>query len=43
MEIIIGIGTDIANINRIKKIFKKKSYSDKIFSKNEINFDAKKN
>ena len=33
---IYGIGTDIANINRIKKSLKNKNFIDRLFSKNEI-------
>jgi len=33
---IYGIGTDIANINRIKKSIKNKNFVNKLFSKNEI-------
>jgi len=33
---IYGIGTDIANINRIKKSLKKKNFISKLFNKNEI-------
>ena len=42
---IYGIGTDIVNINRVKKILKKKNnvFKRKIFSKNEILYcDSKK-
>ena len=41
---IFGIGTDIVNINRMKKSFKKnsKSFKNKIFSKNEIIYCEKK-
>tara|TARA_B100000686_G_scaffold339235_1_gene412942 strand:+ start:1877 stop:2260 length:384 start_codon:yes stop_codon:yes gene_type:complete len=31
-----GIGTDIANINRIKKSLKNKNFTDRLFNKNEI-------
>ena len=33
---IYGIGTDIANINRIKKSLKNKDFIDRLFDKNEI-------
>ena len=33
---ICGIGTDIANINRIKKSLKNKDFIDRLFSKNEV-------
>tara|TARA_B100001029_G_scaffold37641_1_gene28895 strand:- start:117 stop:500 length:384 start_codon:yes stop_codon:yes gene_type:complete len=33
---IYGIGTDIANINRIKKFLKNKNFIDRLFSKNEV-------
>ena len=33
---IYGIGTDIANINRIKKSLKNKNFIDRLFNKNEI-------
>ena len=33
---IYGIGTDIANINRIKKSIKNKSFINRLFDKNEI-------
>ena len=33
---IYGIGTDISNINRIKKNLKNKSFIHKVFNKNEI-------
>jgi holo-[acyl-carrier protein] synthase len=33
---IYGIGTDIANINRIKKLLKNKSFIKKLFDKNEV-------
>ena len=33
---IYGIGTDIANINRIKKSLKNKDFIDRLFNKNEI-------
>ena len=33
---IYGIGTDIANIDRIKKSLKKKDFIDRLFSKNEV-------
>ncbi len=33
---IYGIGTDIANIDRIKKSIKKKNFINRLFSKNEI-------
>ena len=33
---IYGIGTDIANINRIKKSIKNKRFVNKLFDKNEI-------
>ena len=33
---IYGIGTDIANINRIKKSLKKKNFIGRLFNKNEI-------
>ena len=33
---IYGIGTDIANINRIKKYLKNKDFIDRLFSKNEV-------
>ena len=33
---IYGIGTDIANINRIKKSLKNKDFIDRLFSKNEV-------
>ncbi len=33
---IYGIGTDIANINRIKKSLKNKNFISKLFNKNEI-------
>ena len=33
---IYGIGTDIANIDRIKKSLKKKDIIDRLFSKNEV-------
>ena len=33
---IYGIGTDIANINRIKKSLKNKNFIDRLFSKNEV-------
>ena len=31
-----GIGTDIANINRIKKSLKNKNFTNRLFNKNEI-------
>ena len=34
---IFGIGTDITNINRVKKSLKKKSFLNRVFNKNEIN------
>ena len=33
---IFGIGTDIANINRIKRSLKNKNFINRIFNKNEI-------
>jgi len=33
---IYGIGTDIANINRIKKSLKNKNFINRLFSKNEV-------
>ena len=33
---IYGIGTDIANIDRIKKSLKNKDFIDRLFSKNEV-------
>ena len=33
---IYGIGTDIANINRIKKSLKNKNFVNRLFDKNEI-------
>ena len=41
---IFGIGTDIVNINRMKKSIKKntRSFKNKIFSKNEIIYCEKK-
>ena len=41
---IIGIGTDIVNIKRIKKLIKTKNstFKNRIFSKNEINYCEKK-
>ena len=41
---IFGIGTDIVNINRMKKSMKlnKNNFKKKIFSKNEINYCEKK-
>ena len=33
---IFGIGTDIANINRIKKSLKNKDFVNRLFNKNEI-------
>ena len=33
---IYGIGTDIANINRLKKSIIKKKFVDRIFNKNEV-------
>ena len=33
---IYGIGTDIANINRIKKSLKNKNFIDRLFNKNEV-------
>ena len=33
---IYGIGTDIANINRIKKSLKSKNFIDRVFNKNEV-------
>ena len=33
---IYGIGTDIANINRIKKSLKNKDFIDRLFNKNEV-------
>ena len=33
---IYGIGTDIANINRIKKSLKNKNFINRLFNKNEI-------
>ena len=33
---IYGIGTDIANIDRIKKSLKNKNFIDRLFSKNEV-------
>jgi len=33
---IYGIGTDIANINRIKKSLKNKNFINRLFDKNEI-------
>ena len=33
---IYGIGTDIANINRIKKSLKNQNFIDRLFSKNEV-------
>ena len=39
-----GIGTDIVEVNRIKRILKNKNFKSKIFSKNEIKFiDSKSN
>ena len=42
---IFGIGTDIVNIKRVEKSFKKKgnTFKDRIFSKNEIVYCDKKN
>ena len=43
---IFGLGTDIVNIKRLEKIFKKnrKAFKSRIFSKNEILYcDKKKN
>ena len=42
---IFGIGTDIVNIKRMEKSFKKKgnNFKDRIFSKNEIVYCGKKN
>ena len=34
---IYGIGTDISNINRIKKNLKNKNFIHKVFNENEIN------
>ena len=41
---IFGIGTDIINIQRMKKAFvnKKQAFKTKVFSKNEINYCEKK-
>tara|TARA_B110000438_G_C15686527_1_gene594814 strand:+ start:277 stop:663 length:387 start_codon:yes stop_codon:yes gene_type:complete len=39
---IIGIGTDIVNNSRIKKLIKNKIFLDKIFTKNEIILSRKK-
>ena len=40
---ILGIGTDIVDINRIKNIIKKNAdFKKRIFSKNEIQFCKKK-
>jgi holo-[acyl-carrier protein] synthase len=41
---IFGVGTDIVNINRLKKSFKKNNYAfkKKIFSNKEINYCDKK-
>ena len=36
MTKIFGIGTDIANINRIKKSLKNKNFINRLFNKNEI-------
>ena len=33
---IYGIGTDIANINRIKKSLKNKNFINRLFNKNEV-------
>ena len=33
---IYGIGTDIANINRVKKSLKNKDFIDRLFNKNEV-------
>ena len=33
---IYGIGTDVVNINRIKKSLKNKNFIDRLFSKNEV-------
>ena len=33
---IYGIGTDIANVNRIKRSIKNKDFIERLFSKNEI-------
>ena len=33
---IYGIGTDIANINRIKKSLKNKDFIKRLFDKNEV-------
>ena len=33
---IYGIGTDIANINRIKKSLKNKNFIDRLFNKSEV-------
>jgi holo-[acyl-carrier protein] synthase len=45
MKNILGIGTDIVDILRIKKIFNKnKRFKDKMFSKTEIKYcESKKN
>ena len=42
---IIGLGTDIVNINRIKKIYSKygNNFLDKILTKSEKDFNKKKN
>jgi len=41
---VYGIGSDIVDINRIKKALKNKNFKKKIFSKNEIKtLDMKKN
>ena len=33
---IYGIGTDVVNINRIKKSLKNKNFIDRLFNKNEV-------
>ena len=33
---IYGIGTDIANINRIKRSLKNKDFIERLFNKNEV-------
>tara|TARA_B110000881_G_C18477201_1_gene464518 strand:+ start:266 stop:649 length:384 start_codon:yes stop_codon:yes gene_type:complete len=33
---IYGIGTDIVNVNRVKKVLKNKNYLDRLFNKLEI-------
>ena|ERR1035437_9892258 len=39
---IIGIGTDLAEVTRISKSIEKKGFKEKVFSKLEINYCEKK-